>query len=342
MAAVTESMGETPNREEDGPRTGSTLVRATFPYMEEDLGKTWRLLLSTLAVLTVFQVLALSDFLPMPIRIAGGVLSALTWVRAFIFFHDTRHGALFKESPLGLALCDLVGVLTLSPPSVWKETHDYHHRNNAKIVGASIGSYPVATVRMWRRMSQGQRATYLFIRSPINMIVAYFTVFMYGMCIQPFLRNPRLHWQGPATLAVHFALAGLAWYLGGLDTMLVGVVFPIALANTLGAYLFYAQHNFPACELQDRSKWKYNDAALGSSSMMDMNPLMHWFTGNIGFHHVHHLNHRIPFYRLPEAMDAIPELQNPGRTSWLPWDVLACLRLKLWDSSKREWVVWGG
>lgn len=324
-----------------GERTGSALVRASFPFMEEDLGRTWRLLGVTLAVLAVFHAGAFAEPLPLPVRAVCGVLAAFTWVRAFIFFHDTRHGALFRESPVGLAVCDVIGVLTLSPPSVWKETHDYHHRNNAKIVGASIGSYPVATVRMWRRMTAGQKALYLFIRSPLNMVLAYFTVFAFGMCIQPFLRNPKLHWQGPATLLVHVGLVALAWVAGGLDAALLGVVLPVALANTLGAYLFYAQHNFPECRLQDRAEWNYNQAALESSSMMDMSPLLHWFTGNIGYHHVHHLNHRIPFYRLPEAMAALPELQKPGRTSWSPLDVFACLRLKLWDASKHQWVRYG-
>ncbi len=323
------------------PREGSALVRATFPFMQEDLRLSWRLLATTLAVLVASLAVAMADPVPIPVRLAAGAVGGLTWVRAFIFFHDTRHGALFRESPAGLALCDLVGMLLQSPPSVWKETHDYHHQNNAKIVGAAIGSYPVATTRMWRRMTPGQRAAYAFVRSPVNMALAYLTVFTYGMCIQPFLRDPRSHWQGPASLALHHGVGLVVLALGGADAWLIGWVGPIALASALGAYLFYAQHNFPSCVLQDRARWKYNDAALRSSSMMEMGPVMHWFTGNIGYHHVHHLNHRIPFYRLPEAMEALPELQRPGRTSWMPWDVIACLRLKLWDAANHRWVRWG-
>ena len=73
-----------------------------------------------------------------------------------------------------------------------------------------------------------------------------------------------------------------------------------------------------------------------------MSKVMHFFTGNIGYHHVHHLNARIPFYRLPEAMSAIPELQDPGTTSWLPRDVWGCLRLKLWDPERGRMVDWQG
>jgi omega-6 fatty acid desaturase (delta-12 desaturase) len=117
------------------------------------------------------------------------------------------------------------------------------------------------------------------------------------------------------------------------------VILPTALTHAAGAYLFYAQHNFPGMQIRGRHEWEYSFAATRSSSMFDMGPVMHWFTGNIGYHHVHHLNHRIPFYRLPEAMAAIPELQDPGRTSWHPRDVLACLRLKLWDTAQGRMVT---
>ena len=79
-------------------------------------------------------------------------------------------------------------------------------------------------------------------------------------------------------------------------------------------------------------------AALHSSSFIKMGPIMRWLTGNIGFHHVHHLNARIPFYRLPEAMAALDELQSPGSTSLWPRDVVSCFRLKLWDIKQERFV----
>ncbi|MCB0782756.1 MAG: fatty acid desaturase, partial [Flavobacteriales bacterium] len=97
------------------------------------------------------------------------------------------------------------------------------------------------------------------------------------------------------------------------------------------AYLFYAQHNFPTATFADKDGWSYVNAALGSSSYMKMSQVMHWFTGNIGYHHIHHLNARIPFYRLPEAFEAIPELQEAKTTSLMPGEIVRCLRLKVWD-----------
>jgi len=126
-------------------------------------------------------------------------------------------------------------------------------------------------------------------------------------------------------------LVAVAYSLGGA-TLFFAFLLPNLISHALGAYLFYAQHNFPTAHIQAREEWTFVRAALESSSYMQLGPVMRYFTGNIGYHHVHHLNHRIPFYRLPEAMAGIPELQNPrGMTSLAPRDVLACLRLKLWD-----------
>ena len=106
----------------------------------------------------------------------------------------------------------------------------------------------------------------------------------------------------------------------------------------LGAYLFYAQHNFPGVKFRSNIEWCYENAALESSSYMAMNPFMQWATANIGFHHVHHINSKIPFYRLPEAMAKIPELQTASITRLTPKEIIRCLRLKLWDAGKNKMI----
>ena len=122
------------------------------------------------------------------------------------------------------------------------------------------------------------------------------------------------------------------------DLAVLAHVLPLFVAFAAGSYLFYAQHNFPGVHVAPRESWTYTRAALESSSYMECGPVMQWFTGNIGFHHVHHLNPSIPFYRLPEAMREIPELRDPVKTSLNPRDVLACVRLKLWDPSRNAMV----
>jgi omega-6 fatty acid desaturase (delta-12 desaturase) len=110
------------------------------------------------------------------------------------------------------------------------------------------------------------------------------------------------------------------------------------VACAIGSYLFYAQHNFPTVTFEDREGWTYEKAALESSSYMKTSRIMAWFTGNIGYHHIHHLNARIPFYRLPEVLRAMPELQRPKTTSLSPAEMFRCLRLKVWDVEAQRMV----
>jgi len=120
------------------------------------------------------------------------------------------------------------------------------------------------------------------------------------------------------------------------------LIFWLSRNKFVGSYLFYAQHNFPAARYQEGGAFDFVEAALTSSSYIPMNPLMRWFTANIGYHHVHHLNAHIPFYRLPEAMAKLPELQSPAMTYLWPTEIYRCLRLKLWDPEKQRLVRYSG
>lgn len=319
-------------------REGAELVRAAAPYAQEDRARTWRLLVVTLALFVAAEVAVVA--LPwLAAKALLAVLAALLLVRLFIFYHDYLHGAILQGSSVGRVIMHAIGYWVLAGPSVWKQTHDYHHKHTAKMVGASIGSYPVVSTDLWRVMSADQRRAYALVRHPLNMLFGYFTVFMLGMCISPFRRNPQQHRDGLYALFFHVALFVAVGLALGWTNALFAVSLPVAVATAAGSYLFYAQHNFPDVQMRDRADWEYSFAATRSSSMMDMPGWMHWFTGNIGYHHVHHLNHRIPFYRLPEAMAAIPELQNPGRTALTPAAMRACLRLKLWDPHQGRMVT---
>lgn len=123
-----------------------------------------------------------------------------------------------------------------------------------------------------------------------------------------------------------------------MDKLLLGLILPLMVACAAGSYLFYAQHNFPGCHLEAREDWTHAGAALKSSSYLKMSSLMNWFTGNIGYHHIHHLNAKIPFYRLPEAMDALPELQKPASITLGVKDIYACFRSNVWDIDSKKLI----
>ena len=319
------------------PTEERDLVRISSQYAREQRGRTWRLLISTVAVhLALAMVVLCVPFLPA--QILASVLLGFVAVRLFIFYHDYHHGAIFHKSTAGRWAMHAIGLLTLAAPTVWKETHDYHHRNNARMLGSSIGSYPLVTLGIYKGLDSKKRLAYRLIRNPLTILFGLFTTFFVGMCVSPFRRSPKTHWQGPVTLAYWLLAGGAIAYGLGIQAWLLLCLVPAFVASALGSYLFYAQHNFPGAELRGRREWDFVHAALKCSSMFDMNPVMHWLTGNIGYHHIHHLNHRIPFYRLPEVYAAIPELQDCKRTSWRPRDVLACLDIAVWDPEQRSLI----
>lgn len=337
--AMSESETTAGEPEGGGARSGAVLQRATRAFMAEERGRTWRLLGVTLvAVAGLIALIVLAPW--WWLKALGSVVLGLTYVRLFIFFHDYQHGAILHGSLLGKGIMEAVGIWLLTTGSVWRETHDYHHRHNARMLGSAIGSYPVVSLGIWKRLDRRQRLLYRVARHPLNIALGYFTLFIVGMSLAPFRRAPKTHWLGPVALLIHVALVVMLTLLWGFGMAFVLLVLPAMVAMALGAYLFYVQHNFPSMELRDRRTWDFHHAALKSSSMFDMPAIMHWFTGNIGYHHIHHLNHRIPFYRLPEAYAAIPELQDPGRTSWRPSDVAACLRLAVWDPAQQRMLTW--
>jgi omega-6 fatty acid desaturase (delta-12 desaturase) len=318
------------------PRTSIDLLRATKAFAVERRGRSWFDLVSTLLLLAGLVAFTLLD-VPLYGQAGAGFLAGLVAVRLFVIYHDVQHGAILRRSRVAHALMRLYGVLTLNPPSPWNRSHNYHHANNSTTPGASFGSFPVMTVEAYRKAGRWERFGYLASRHPLTILAGYLTVFLFGMTLRPFLIRPRAHLDCAAALLVHAALiAGFAWF--DPEGLVFTLWIPLVTASALGAYLFYAQHNFPGVRLRPRADWDLAWAAHQSSSHMVLSPLLHWLTANIGYHQVHHLNPRIPFYRLAEALEAIPELQAAGTTSLSVGDIRRCLRLKLWDPARDRMV----
>jgi acyl-lipid omega-6 desaturase (Delta-12 desaturase) len=333
--------------ETDAPRRGKSLVDAVRPFAEESRITSWWCLGSTLVILTT--VLVLAAILPgWPLRLVASVIGGLVLVRTFILYHDFMHGAILRDSRPATAVLGLLGLIMLTPPRYWRHSHNFHHAHVGKPVQpgtgslplftSDVGSFPLMTTRMWQEASTWQRLRYRVSRHPATMLCAYVTVFLVSICLVPLVTNPRRFWDAGLALLAHGGLVALLWYFAGPHVLFFVFWLPFSIAAALGAYLFYIQHNFEHSRILPAEQWSYHQAALESSSYMQLGPIMNWFTGNIGYHHVHHLNSRIPFYRLAEAMAAVPELQVSPATSLRPRDVLLCLRLNLWDAERHRLV----
>jgi omega-6 fatty acid desaturase (delta-12 desaturase) len=319
-------------------RNSRQVALAVRPYAREQRLRSWWHLWSTIGVLGVLTAILRSE-IPWQIRFLFSIISGLTIVRFFVLYHDHQHNAILKGSKFADAVMLAFGLATLNPPSVWNRSHDHHHGNNCKNFGANVGSYPLVTVEAYEKSSVWQRLRYAAARHPLTIVSGYVTIFLFGMCVVPLAVNPKRHLDAALSIVCHAGI--LLWLASGrLEDLWFAGIIPFAISSAVGAYLFFAQHNFPGARLQPGREWDYVDAALHSSSYIQMGLLMRWFTGNIGYHHVHHLNPKIPFYRLPEAMSAIKELQAPVMTSLRPRDIAACLRLKLWDPVTEQHVPW--
>ena len=320
-------------------RTGKALILATKPYAVDCSRRSWWCILSTIALLT-FALVGAGAALPVALRLACSVIAGLLLLRLFVLYHDHQHHAILPHSKVAKELMRFAGILLLSPSSIWNSSHNHHHNHNSRLKGSEIGSFPVMTTEQYARSSRSTQKRYRFMRHPGTILFGYVFIFLFGMCLQPFLnsRNKLKHLDSLAALLLHAGIALWIYLTGGPLTLLLVMLIPSFIACAFGSYLFYAQHNFTGVFLQSKDGWTYERAALESSSYLTTGKVMGWFTANIGYHHIHHLNSRIPFYRLPEVMQAIPELQNPRTTSLHPRDIAACLRLKLWDVETQTMV----
>ena len=318
-------------------KAGKELILATRPYAADYTVTSWWCILSTTGLLLLALAGTLWNF-NLAGKILCSVFAGLLLLRLFVIYHDQQHHAILPKSRLAEFFMRVFGILALSPSSIWRSSHNHHHKHNSKIRGSHIGSFPIMTKAHYLKSSKTVRLSYLFARHPLTILFGYVTVFLIGMCIKPFLTKPREHFDSLVALLVHIGIGITLIHFFGWQTWLLAQTIPCLITYGIGTYLFYAQHNFPNVSFYDKAGWTYEKAALESSSYMKTSPVMAWFTANIGYHHIHHLNARIPFYRLPEVLKGMPELQTPKITSLSPFEIMRCLRLKVWDVEAQQMV----
>ncbi len=316
---------------------GKQLILATKPFAKENRGLSWYYTISTTLILIALLFGTVYNF-HWSLKLACSVLAGFVIVRLFVIYHDYLHKAILEKSTVAKILFTIFGYYVLAPTSIWSRSHDYHHKHNSKLFSASIGSFPIFTKQKFYKLSRFQRLNYLFIRHPLTIAFGFIFAFVYGMCIKSLINSFKKHIDSMVALILHASYQISILYFFGFNTWVLLCLIPHLISGALGAYLFYAQHNFPGVTFVGNEEWTYEGAALDSSSYMKLTYPLRWATANIGYHHIHHLNARIPFYRLPETMAAIKELQNPKKTSLKPKDIYACFKLKLWDYDQQKMV----
>jgi omega-6 fatty acid desaturase (delta-12 desaturase) len=260
-------------------------------------------------------------------------------VRLFLIKHDCGHGAFFRRRVFNDWVGRVLGVLTLTPYDVWRRDHAVHHATSGNLDKRGTGDIDTLTVREYRELPRLRRIAYQLYRHPFFMFVvgpAYYFLLRNRLPLG-FSNADRRFWiSAMGTNATIALVGGIMIYFLGVGPFLV-VHLPITLlAATIGVWLFYVQHQFEDTVWAEDHAWNSHYAALFGSSHYELPSVLNWITANIGVHHVHHLNSRIPYYRLPQVLRDFPGFTKNRRLTLMQG--FGCMRLRLWDEGQRKLV----
>ena len=259
-------------------------------------------------------------------------------VRTFVVFHDCAHGSLLPSKRANRYVGRFVGLFVLSPFQRWRHDHAIHHATSGDLERRGVGDIITLTVGEYRARRWPGRLAYRAMRNPVVMFgLGPVIAMVIGPRIATRSQRPRLRHSVLGTdVALLVIIGGLCWLIGWKSFLIVWAPSAI-LAGSVGIWLFYVQHQFEDAYWQSAADWNYSDAALRGSSYLTMPRVLQFFTGNIGLHHIHHLNARIPNYNLQRAHDENPIFHQVPTLSLR--DGMRSVRLKLWDEEQGQLVT---
>ena len=281
----------------------------------------------------IFRSLAVSYWVTLPLAIlAGGFL-----VRLFIIHHDCGHGSFFKSQKTNDIWGFITGVLTFTPYYLWRWEHAIHHSAAGDLDHRGLGSVWTLTVQEYLEASCWKRFAYRLARNPLVLfVIAPLFLFVIRHRFSPKQAKRRerhsVYWTNLAVLGMAVVLSmifGVKAYLAIQLTIMM-------VAGSTGVWLFYVQHQFEGVYWQRHEKWDYLTAALQGSSFYKLPRILQWFSGNIGFHHIHHLSPHIPNYNLERCHKAEPLFQSvPPITLFSSFKSFT---FRLWDEKRHRLV----
>ncbi len=315
------------------------LRKDVAPFAKSETRKSIMQLVNTLTPLLVAWTLGfyLLQFSPW-YTVACSVLAAGFVVRTFIIFHDCTHGSFFKSKKANNRVGFITGVLTSFPYEKWKREHTIHHATSSNLDKRGIGDIDMLTVEEYMEKSKLGRLGYRMYRNPLVMfgLGPLFMVLILNRINRSDAKKKERINTHVTTLTMVIILGTLIWLTSWQAVVLVyGVT--LFIAGSLGIWLFYIQHTYEDSYFEYDTEWDYVKAAVEGSSYYKLPKLLQWVTGNIGFHHVHHLAPRVPNYHLEAAHESIPPLQQA--TTITLTTSLESIRYKLYDPKQKKFVT---
>ena len=282
------------------------------------------------------KCLSISYWLVLPLSIiAAGLL-----VRIFIIFHDCGHGSFFRSQKANNFWGFITGVLTLTPYQYWRHEHAIHHSHAGDLDHRGVGEVWTMTVKEYLNASRWTRIKYRFARNPVCLFIIgpailFFIVHRIPLGISGARGRKSVH----LTNLGIFIMAVTMSLLIGFKAYLLIQIPAVMVAASAGIWLFYVQHQFEGVYWERNNKWDYVTEALKGSSFFKLPKILQWFTGNIGFHHIHHLSPRIPNYFLEKCYNENPMFQDIKPITLLT--SLRSLTFRLWDEQHHRLVGFG-
>ena len=298
---------------------------------------TWQVINTIVPYLTLwvamYWTLAHAFWLTFPLALLAGMFL----VRIFIIFHDCGHGSFFRSQTANDIVGLVTGVLTFTPYYQWRYEHAVHHSTTGHLDKRGVGDIWTMTVQEYLEAHHWKRFAYvlarnpvvLFLLAPLYMFVIHQRIPTRGASLR---ERQSVWWTNLALLVMAFGLAQVYGWPGYLMIQLIAV----GVAGGMGVWLFYMQHQFEDVYWERGKNWDYAAAALQGSSFYKLPKILQWFSGNIGFHHIHHLSARIPNYNLQKCHEADPLFHEVKPLTL--WKSFRSLSLRLWDEESRKLV----
>lgn len=314
------------------------LKKEVAPYERTDTKASIKQLINTLGPLVLiwyasYLSLSISYWLTIPlVIIASGFL-----VRTFIIFHDCCHQSFFRSRKANDIIGTITGILTLVPYEKWKRSHSIHHATSSNLDKRGTGDVWILTVKEYAAASIWRKIGYRIYRNPLVMFgIGPIAIFLLTYRFNRIGAKKKERISNYLTNAAIVALYGLlCWAIGWQAFVLIqGPIFFIS--GLIGVWLFYVQHQFEDSYFENEEEWSYVQAAVEGSSYYRLPKPLQWITGNIGYHHVHHLSPRVPNYNLEKAHQAAKPLQKA--TTITLATSLHSLRHRLWDEDGKKFV----
>ena len=274
--------------------------KVVMKYNQPDLRKSiWQILNSVVPYILLWPLMVLSLQFSYALTLFLALIASGFLVRIFIIFHDCGHGSFFKSQQANKIVGMVCGLLTYTPYYKWHRHHAEHHATTVNLDKRGMGDVWTMTVEEYRASSLGKRFFYRAFRNP-------FIMFTVGPLFMVMVQNRfSTNWMSPKekknvyfTNVVLFLVSLGIILLIGLKAFLLIQIPLLLISHVIGLWLFYIQHQFEDVTWDRAGSWDYKNAAIQGSSFLKLPAILQWFTGNIGYHHVHHLSPRIPNYNL--------------------------------------------